>query len=209
MKPRFVRFSEVHNPEQYVDDVIPWMHEAGNPFYDWLYGGPQATREILREMLLRRTSEMWIGRASLLLDGATAVGGFFATDGEALTRCVSADMVALLRRMPAKERADFTARTKAALSVFPPVDADQYYLSSVGVRADCRGRGFGRRLVKEFLAQGRDAGFQRFRLNVSADNQPAVELYRSFGFEPVGQYMTAEDRQEYYIMAAELPTERS
>lgn len=199
---RFVPFSEVHHPEQYVDDILPWLHEAGNPFYDWLYGGPEATREILTKMLTRRSSEMWIGRVSLLFDGSKPIGGFIGTSGELLTRCVSADMLALLRRAPAEQRVSFATRTKAALGVFPPVDADQYYLSVIGICADYRGRGLGRRLVEEFLTQGNNAGFQRFRLNVMADNQPAVSLYRSFGFEPVGQCMAAEGQQKYYIMVA-------
>src|SRR5918999_1419905 len=63
-----------------------------------------------------------------------------------------------------------------------PVAPRDWYLSKVAVVDAHRARGLGRALVEEYLAAGLAAGFRRFRLDVSADNDQAVRIYRSLGF---------------------------
>ena len=187
-------------PQRYIPEVLPWIHDAGNPFYDWFYGGGGETRHVLGEMMRRPSSEMWIGRVNLMTVQDEPVGGFIANPGQELSRCTTADVLALLKRAPASERAEAAERIKKALGVFPPVGADEYFLSSIGVRADCRRRGHGKRLVEAYLAQGRAAGYRRFRLNVQAENRPAVHLYESFGFEVTSEPMAAQGRMKYWAM---------
>jgi hypothetical protein len=55
-------------------------------------------------------------------------------------------------------------------------------VQNVGVVAEHRGLGLGRALVLKALQGFRDAGLQRVYLEVTGDNAPAVELYRSIGF---------------------------
>ena len=45
-----------------------------------------------------------------------------------------------------------------------------------------RGQGLGRALMLQSLHGFRKAGMQRVSLEVTADNRPAVALYRSLGF---------------------------
>ena len=52
----------------------------------------------------------------------------------------------------------------------------------VGVSPDRQGEGIGRRLVSAGLARLADRGIRTSSLYVEADNEPAVRLYRSFGF---------------------------
>jgi ribosomal protein S18 acetylase RimI-like enzyme len=40
-----------------------------------------------------------------------------------------------------------------------------------------------RGLVRVYRRAGASAGYRRFRLDVWAENRPAVELYRGFGFD--------------------------
>lgn len=55
------------------------------------------------------------------------------------------------------------------------------------VRADSRRRGLGRALVTELIERARAMpGLLQVNLAVERDNRPAVELYRSFGFQPFG-----------------------
>jgi ribosomal protein S18 acetylase RimI-like enzyme len=54
----------------------------------------------------------------------------------------------------------------------------------MGVVAEHRHRGLGRRLLVETLARAR--GLRRIELNVRADNTAAIALYRSCGFEIEG-----------------------
>lgn len=57
-------------------------------------------------------------------------------------------------------------------------------LERFAVLADYRGRGYGRRLVTETIADARQAGFDRFVLHAQAHLEA---FYASFGFEPVGE----------------------
>lgn len=55
-------------------------------------------------------------------------------------------------------------------------------IQNVGVIAAHRGRGLGRALVLKGLEGFRAAGLKRVYLEATAENGPAVELYRSVGF---------------------------
>ena len=59
------------------------------------------------------------------------------------------------------------------------------FINNVGVIPDHRGKGLGRALVLKALHGFAAAGWKRAALDVTADNQPAVELYKSIGFEIV------------------------
>jgi mycothiol synthase len=52
----------------------------------------------------------------------------------------------------------------------------------VGVSPDRQGEGLGRRLVEAGLARLAERGIRTAALYVEADNEPALRLYRSFGF---------------------------
>lgn len=55
-------------------------------------------------------------------------------------------------------------------------------IQNVGVAPAHRGFGLGRALMLRSLQGFRDMGTRRVRLEVTAANEPAVELYRSLGF---------------------------
>ena len=55
-------------------------------------------------------------------------------------------------------------------------------IQNVGVTPEHRGVGLGRALVLKALHGFRAAGLKRVYLEVTADNEPAVALYRSMGF---------------------------
>lgn len=56
-------------------------------------------------------------------------------------------------------------------------------VQNVGVHPEHRGLGLGRALVLKALEGFRKAGLRRVYLEVTGENTPAVELYRSLGFE--------------------------
>lgn len=55
-------------------------------------------------------------------------------------------------------------------------------IQNVGVLPEFRGRGLGRCLVRRALLGFREHGLKRVSLEVTAANDPAVELYRAVGF---------------------------
>lgn len=69
--------------------------------------------------------------------------------------------------------------------------ADESELLLIAVRPEHHRRGIGRQLLDHFMAQARDGGVVRVHLEVR-DGNPAVDMYREAGFEPVGR------RRNYY-----------
>ncbi|MCX5057240.1 GNAT family N-acetyltransferase [Streptomyces sp. NBC_00461] len=67
-----------------------------------------------------------------------------------------------------------------------PSDCGPTWLISLGVARDLRGRGLGRRLMTRMLDRLRSEGASEVRLAVDPDNEPAVHLYKSLGFTPLG-----------------------
>jgi len=61
------------------------------------------------------------------------------------------------------------------------------YLSSIGTRPAFRGRGLGRLVTARAAADAVSEGSRWVHLGVFADNEDAIRLYRSLGFETVGE----------------------
>ena len=77
--------------------------------------------------------------------------------------------------------------------------ADEAELLLIAVLPGHRRRGIARMLLEEFMRQSRDRGLQRVHLEVRYGN-PAAELYRQAGFEPVGRrrnYYRGADRRRH------------
>jgi mycothiol synthase len=71
-------------------------------------------------------------------------------------------------------------------------DSGDWDLSYLGVVPAARRRGFGREMVLKALVEAKAAGIRRVTLSVDNRNNPALQLYRGFGFVPF-------DRREVYL----------
>jgi ribosomal-protein-alanine N-acetyltransferase len=69
--------------------------------------------------------------------------------------------------------------------------ADEEELLLIAVRPEARGMGLGSILIERFLAEARLSGIARVFLEMREGN-PAAELYKRYGFDPVGR------RPNYY-----------
>ncbi|RRF93929.1 MAG: ribosomal-protein-alanine N-acetyltransferase [Eubacteriaceae bacterium] len=70
--------------------------------------------------------------------------------------------------------------------------AGEAQLMKIAIDPDFQGNGLGRRLLKEIIARARLHDCQSMTLEVRTDNEPALKLYHSFGFEILGK------RDHYY-----------
>ncbi|MCA9567435.1 MAG: GNAT family N-acetyltransferase [Myxococcales bacterium] len=70
-----------------------------------------------------------------------------------------------------------------SLHVFTPARCRHVASLAVGVHPDAQRRGIGRALMRRILEEARAAGVHRLELYVRADNDRALALYRSLGFE--------------------------
>lgn len=79
----------------------------------------------------------------------------------------------------------------AGLAVLGPRDDPEFELHTIGVAPLWQGRGVGRLLMDQLLHTVDLMGGPMF-LEVRTDNEPALGMYRSYGFEVVGL------RKQYY-----------
>ena len=58
-----------------ADRLAPWIVAASRPLADWYFGEPEVADEIVREWMLRPSSELFVGRAIVAHDGEGAATG--------------------------------------------------------------------------------------------------------------------------------------
>lgn len=189
-----------HESERFIPDVLPWVHEAGNPYYDWMFGGTEPARPVIARWMSRPSSEIAVRRVLLWFEDERPVGGFIGMDGRTLASCRKADLMATVRMFSGEDRAACVRRLSSARAVFAPVGPDDFYLSKLGVLGEYRRRQHGRRLLQGFLSTGEHEGYSRFRLDVAADNKAAISLYESAGFDVVAEASGAPDEIAYVAM---------
>jgi len=170
------------DPERHIADVAPWVHEAGNPYFDYLFGDPETARRAVTAMLGRDASEISIRRVTALIEDDRAVGGFVGLSGEEQEGSAKADSLIALQAAGREGRRALLERAKIAADLRRPPEADQFYLSKLGVLEQYRRGGRGRALLERFLETGRERGFSRFRLDVRQRDEHTVRLYKSAGF---------------------------
>ena len=189
--------------EAFVDETLPWVHEAGCPYFDWFFGGREAALASLAGWMRRPSSEVYAGRLTVLLNGERPIGGFIALTGSELEECRGEDAMAAVRAAGREGLPELRARLAAGKELFAPVGHDDFYLSKIGVLRELRGRRHGTRLLERYLDDGRAHGFRRFRLEVSADNEPALRFYSGFGFQVVNEAASAAAGLAYVSLLRE------
>jgi ribosomal-protein-alanine N-acetyltransferase len=70
--------------------------------------------------------------------------------------------------------------------------ADEAHIVTLMVHPDYQRQGLGQLLLTQLLQRARWRGLERATLEVRASNQPAISLYKKFGFQLIGQ------RRNYY-----------
>lgn len=67
-----------------------------------------------------------------------------------------------------------------------------------------RGRGVGRLLADRIIADARDAGYRRMRLDTSHRQAEAIALYKSAGFVPIAPYYPLSEEMARWLVFLEL-----
>ncbi|WP_119302583.1 GNAT family N-acetyltransferase [Dongia deserti] len=72
------------------------------------------------------------------------------------------------------------------------------------VPASFRGTGIGRALATRIIAEARDAGYRRMRLDTSKRQREAMRLYESAGFQRIAPYYALPDDVKDWLVFFEL-----
>jgi len=186
--------------EDLIRSALPWVIDAGNPYYALLFGDAELTLRVLNTWMRRASSEISIARVQFLICDSEFAGGFIALGGDELRKARKSDSVALLNACRAAERPALIQRMANLSGLFSPVDEDEYYLSKLGLNLRFRGRKLGRPLVERYIEEGRIRGYVRYRLDVHVGNEAAIRSYGSAGFRVHERTKSKDGTLAYYSM---------
>lgn len=190
--------------EEQAMQALKWILEASRPYVDVLFGSVDVAADAVRDRLLVPRSEYSIHKATLLLADGVVSGGFIALPGPELARCRHLDLLEFDRRLEGDGATQYRAALERLKDLFAPVGDDAYYLSKIGVAATARGQGLGRQLLGHYFERARALGLRIARLDVSADNQAAIALYRASGFREIARGSSPPDGLEYLSFDKEV-----
>jgi ribosomal protein S18 acetylase RimI-like enzyme len=74
---------------------------------------------------------------------------------------------------------------------------DIYYLASIAVVPEARGKGISNLLMENIFKKMEGKGLKRCMLDVSITKENAIGLYRKFGFEIVEEYRNQKLERKY------------
>ena len=78
---------------------------------------------------------------------------------------------------------------------------DEATLNNIVVKKSCRGRGIGGELLESLIDICSDLNLKTFTLEVNTTNEPAIRLYKKFGFKNLGiRKKYYNNSQDAYIM---------
>ncbi|MDH3201713.1 MAG: GNAT family N-acetyltransferase [Myxococcales bacterium] len=194
------------NSSEFAERLRSWIHDASNPFADWYFGDREAAGEIIGEWMERPSSELYLGRAIVMMDDQEEpVGVLLGMSGAEVAACRMTDFTAFCEEIGSETEADEVVDqvVTASRELFPPIEEDAFYISRIAIDPEKRGRGLGRQLVQHTIDLKRRQGFERVRLDVSADNADAIRAYESLGFKVMSQSQSTIAPLEYCAMLLE------
>lgn len=90
---------------------------------------------------------------------------------------------------------------------------DETTLMHLAIAGEHQRQGWGRQMMQGWVQQQRRVGQQRLLLEVRSTNQPAISLYRSLGFDTIGQrrgyYVAPDGVDDALVMALDLNADDS
>ena len=189
--------------EQKMADIVPWIYEADRPYFDIFLDGTNP-RQVLARWLQRRSSEISLRRARLLIADDRIGGGYVAVAGSELRGCRQADLLDLARSMGDHSYSDLRARMEGLSDLFAPVEEHDFYLSKLGVMSRVEGRGLSYRLMDDCVRRADQGGFGQVRVDVPEHYEETVEWYQTYGFQPIFRGKTKDGSLKYLAMVFDL-----
>ncbi len=185
--------------ELVLDGIARGVHDAGNPYYDHLFGDAETARRVLRDWVCRPSSEAYAGRAQLLVDAGRPVGGFIAMTGAECRACRLADALALF----SLRQEGLAARSAAAKGLFVTPESTDWIVSKMWVNPEFRRLGLGHVVAAAaFLPEHQGPG--RTVADVHVDNVAARQTYLKLGVTEVAT-KSAPGGLTYVTLAIDRP----
>ena len=189
--------------DQKLDDIVPWVRQSGQPYYDIFLRGNDIDA-IVSRWLQRRSSEISLRRTRLLIHGDRIAGGYIALAGRELPGCRQADLLDLAREMGEHSYSDLRARMDDLSDLFAPVEEHDFYLSKIGVMPRIEDQEMERNLMDDCLRRASQGGFGRVRADVPEHLEDQRGFFESYGFRPIYRGKTKESNLRYLAMVCDV-----
>lgn len=189
--------------DQKLDDVTPWILEAGRPYYDVFLEGTDP-QEVIDSWLQRRSSELALRRTRLAVADDRIAGGYIAVAGGELAGCRQADLLDLARTMGNHSYSDLRERMDDLDDLFAPVEAHDFYLSKLGVMPRMEDKELEHPLMDDCIRRAQLGGFGQIRTDVSEDDEEMRDLLDTYGFRPIYRGKSTESDLRYLSMSLEV-----
>ena len=145
-----------------------------------MIGSPFVVRTATEESATGSCIELWVA-AVADRDGVPASP---AVRDRARTKFAAQRVALVVADDPAGTPSGFALVTAPGTGGAP---SDAAYLSLLAVAPAAQGHGLGRRLLAAAVSAAAEIGHAHCELHALDDNGPALALYRSAGFRPVGE----------------------
>lgn len=202
----FRSVTDFSDPAAVVPQAILWILAAGQPYFDWLCGGPDAAKQAVAMWMKQPSSEMAIRRMQFLECGTNIAGGIIGLGGADLKKARTADINSFWVTLDVHSRPVFIEKLAQCVDAFAPVGEDEYYLSKMGLACLFQGKGLAKVLVEHCLDQGNALGYSKFRADVQTENEPSLRCCRSIGFEIFYTGQSADGALKYHALRYERNT---
>lgn len=182
-----------------IHDIVPWIREAGRPYFD-IFLRSNDVDAIIARWLNRRSSELALRRTRLLIADDRIAGGYVSLAGGDLAGCRQADLLDLAREMGEHSYKELRSRVDDLSDLFAPVEDHDFYLSKLGVLPRMEGHDLSQHLLEDCLRRARQGGFGRVRTDVPEHRQETREFYATYGFRPIYRGKTSKSDLRYLSM---------
>lgn len=189
--------------DQKLDDITPWVLEAGRPYYDVFLEGTDP-HEVIGRWMQRRSSELALRRTRLAVADDRIGGGYIAIAGSDLAGCRQADLLDLARSMDDHSYSELRARMNDLDDLFAPVEAHDFYLSKLGVMPRLADRELEHPLMDDCIRRARHGGFGQVRTDVCEDDDEMRGLLDTYGFRPIYRGKSSRTNLRYLSMSLEV-----
>ena len=175
------------DPQRSVDEYIGAMYQLGGHRFSW--------------------DISFVGEAE-----GQSVGFLLSYPGQWISRL----QMALLSKLPSLYGWRGAARVLGRLLPLAnalETEADEYYISNIGVLPEFQGRSYGTQLMAFAETKAREAGLSKCSLSVDEHNEGALRLYERLGYKIVFskhfEGKVAEQESGYHRMVKQLDSELS
>lgn len=189
--------------ERKLQDIVPWLHQAGQPFYNIFLDGadPDST---LRRWLMRRSSELSLQRIRLLITDDRIAGGYVSLSGRDLPGCRQADLLDLARSMGTESYTRLRDRMEDLRDLFAPVEENDFYLSKLGLLPQKDSPSLRQVLLDDCIRRATQGGFRRVRVDVPEQDRSRRDFYGGQGFDAIYRGKAPTSNLKYLAMVFDL-----